>query len=174
MCCQFEILHVTSLLPVVYCSEFAFLSFWNSYLFPLIICIISILSHVVDVTPTYWISKLKFVTNIGLWYLHPEILSPSFLAQAEVDSHMILLNFSHSSTKCIQLTYLKIAMSKPRCSLINQVLLCSFEYSYLYNSSENVPLLKYTWRYIWNRKISWSNNGWLDDRPVHCIFDADL
>ena len=27
LCCQFEISHVTSLLPVVHCSEFAFLSF---------------------------------------------------------------------------------------------------------------------------------------------------
>jgi len=37
-------------------SEFAFLSLWNSYLFPLIIHIITILSNELDVTPTYWIS----------------------------------------------------------------------------------------------------------------------
>ena len=48
-------------------------------------------------------------------------------------SSHILLNFSHNFRKFIQLTYLKIAMSKPRCSPINQVPLCSFECSYLYN-----------------------------------------
>jgi len=102
------------------------------------------------------------------------LLSPSFLAQTEVDSHIILLNFSHGSRKCIQLTYLKIAMSKPRCSLVNQVLLCSFECSYLYNSSENVPLLEYAQRYTWDRKVGWSNSGQVNHRLVHCIFNADL
>ena len=35
------------------CSEFPFLSLWISYFFPLITCIFSILSNVLDVIPTY-------------------------------------------------------------------------------------------------------------------------
>ena len=66
-------------------------------------------------------------------------------------SYMILLNFSNGHRKCIWLTYQRIAVSKPRCSPINQVLLYPFEHLYLYNSIQNVPLSipKNTEIYIW-------------------------
>jgi hypothetical protein len=96
------------------------------------------------------------------------------LAEAKVASHIILPNVSHGSSKCIQLTYLHITMSKPICSPGNQVVLCLFEHLYLYNPSENVPLSRNPWRYTWNREISWKNSRWVDNRLVNCIFDADL
>ena len=66
--------HITCILPPIPLhSQNAFLSLWNSYIFPLIICIINILSNELDGTPTYWISMLNLVTNIGSWYLHPEM-----------------------------------------------------------------------------------------------------
>jgi len=65
-------------------------------------------------------SGLNFVTDIGPWYLRPEIsVVAIFTAKIEVGSHMILLNFSHSSKRCIQLTYLKITMPEPSRSNIN-------------------------------------------------------
>jgi len=96
------------------------------------------------------------------------------MAQVGMNSHMILLNFNQGSRKCVSFTYLKIAMSEPRRSLVSQGFLWSFESSYLYNSSENVPLLDNTGRYPWYRKISRSNNGRVDDRLVHRMLDADL
>ena len=54
------------------CSEFAFLSLWISYPFPLIICIFSILSYAWCHTHIL-LSRLNFLTNIGSWHLHPEI-----------------------------------------------------------------------------------------------------
>ena len=45
----------------------------NSYIFPLVICTIRTLSHELIGRPTYWISRLNLITNIGSWYLHPEI-----------------------------------------------------------------------------------------------------
>ena len=175
LCCQLKFFMQLSYYLLYLCSEFVFLSLWNFYLFPLIICIIRILSNVFDIIPTYWISGLTSSPTLGHdTHILKYLLSLSFLAQAEVDSHMILLDFSYSSRKCIQLTYLKIAMSKPRHSLVNQALLCAFGCLYLNNSSQNVPLLQHTWQYIWNRKISWSKSRWVNNRLVHCIFDADL
>jgi len=144
-CCQFEILHLTFLLPpIFYVQNFLFYNFEFLTFFPLslaysVYCQMCLMSHPhtviqVKLCHQHWIMTL---TSWNICWYH--LLWP----RQKLDSHMILLNFSHGSRKCFQLTYLKIAMSKPRCSLVNQVLLCSFECSYLYKSSENVPLLEY-------------------------------
>jgi len=65
-------------------------------------------------------------------YILKYLSSPISLAQVQVTSHMILLNFSHGSRKGIWLTYLEIGMSKPRGGPHDQFLLYSFECSCLY------------------------------------------
>ena len=74
LCRQFEITNLTCLLPISYIQNFPSFHIENITFFPLSFAIISIMSQkMLDLTPTYWISWLNFVTDIQSWYLHPEI-----------------------------------------------------------------------------------------------------
>ena len=136
-------LFITSYTP----WEFDFLSLWNSYLFPLIICIIS--TYIVIWA---WCHTHILSIHVKLHHRHWVIILTSWNISMSItifcSSGRSWLSHDPSQLqsqlqKSIWLTYLKIAMCKPRPSLVNQVLLCSFEHSYLYNSSENIPLLRH-------------------------------
>ena len=126
-----EILHIICLLPIYYENltfyYFKILTFFALSFALSVCCQMTIMSHLHTEYPCKTSSQtLDHNTHI----LKYTLSSPS-LTWAEVDSHMTLLNFSHSSRKCIWLTYLKIAMCKPSHTHGNQVLLCSFEHLYL-------------------------------------------
>ena len=74
LCRQFEITNLTCLLPISYIQNFPSFHIENITFSPLSFAIISIMSEkMLDLTPTYWISGLNFVTDIRSWCLHPEM-----------------------------------------------------------------------------------------------------
>ena len=109
------------------------------------------LSNELHVTPTYWISGLNLITNIGTWYLHPK------MSVFTVFSGSGRIGFSHNSSQhqsqllkmyltCIPQNSNVRTKTRPCTSILSLFIWVFISLQV----KQNVPLLGYPGRHTWN------------------------